>query len=100
MMSDVKTTPQRWRFDAIDDRAGAVRLPVDRRDVARRKALVRRIELEYEEMPGLSLALAQAAKLFGAPPAACARILRGLVEKRTLDVSRSGRYIRTLSSQR
>ena len=38
-----------------------------------------RIHAEYQEMPGLKLTLAQAARLFNLEPARCARALEALV---------------------
>jgi hypothetical protein len=38
-----------------------------------------RVRAEYLEMPGLSLTLPQAARLFNVPPARCARVLHTLV---------------------
>lgn len=76
----------------------AVRLPRERRAVARRKALLRRVHAEFEEMPGLSLTLAQAKRLFGLPSTtACARILGELAEQGWLRLNRSGRYVRRVS---
>jgi hypothetical protein len=48
---------------------------LERRDLPRREALVRRITAEFEELPGLSLSLRQAMKLLGVDEAACLRIL-------------------------
>ena len=38
-----------------------------------------RVRAEYQEMPGLSLTLSQAARLFNLEPARCARVLDTLV---------------------
>lgn len=45
-----------------------------------------RILGEYREMPGLSLTLPQAARLFNAGQAHCARVLKALVDEGTLRV--------------
>jgi hypothetical protein len=42
--------------------------------------LHRRISAEFREMPGLTLTLAQAARLFNLEPTRCERLLRSLVE--------------------
>ena len=41
--------------------------------------LVTRIQTEFREMPGLTLTLPQAARLFSLEPELCARVLRALV---------------------
>ena len=43
-----------------------------------------RIRGEYEELPGMSLTLPQAARLFNVQPAECARALSALVADGTL----------------
>ena len=58
-----------------------------RRDSAARKRLRTRILSEFNEMPGMSLTAAQAARLFGLPHEACTRILdelagAGLLQQR------------------
>jgi DNA-binding IclR family transcriptional regulator len=44
-------------------------------------------------MPGLSLTLAQAAKLFGIPPETCSRILAQFAEEGLLSLTIDRRYI-------
>jgi hypothetical protein len=66
---------------------------VERRDVPARGTLLRRICREFEEMPGLSLTLAQAAKLFGISPEASSRILAQLAEQGVLSLSSTRRYV-------
>jgi DNA-binding IclR family transcriptional regulator len=58
-----------------------------------RKALVHRIRSEFGEMRGLSLTLAQAARLFGIPLEVCARILVGLADEGLLRSTTEGRYL-------
>ena len=60
-----------------------------------RRALVRRIRGEFEEMPGLSLTSAQASKLFGISPDVCASILSHLIEEGVLRLKSDGRYTRS-----
>jgi Crp-like helix-turn-helix domain len=64
----------------------------ERRNVAARTTLLRRIRSEFEEMPGLSLTLAQAAKLFGLPPEACSRILGQFADDGLLSLTINRRY--------
>jgi len=60
----------------------AVSSPVDAAAKAAREALHLRgrIRAEYVEMPGLTLTLVQASRLFGVEPAACAQALNTLVQ--------------------
>jgi hypothetical protein len=51
---------------------------LERRDLPRREALVRRIVGEFDELPGLRLSLRQTMKLLGVDEAACLRILNQL----------------------
>jgi len=60
---------------------------VERRDIVRRAAIVRRIAAEFREMPGLLLSVPQASRLLGLDEPACQRILEtledeGLVRRR------------------
>ena len=65
---------------------------VERRDVAARHALLRRIHNEFQEMPGLSLTSAQAAKLFGLPHDIASRILERFTDAHVLRQSSDGRF--------
>ena len=65
----------------------------ERRDMPAREMLMRRIRAEFEEMPGLSVTLQQASKLFGLAPDAASRILRGLIEEQVLHMRADRRYI-------
>jgi hypothetical protein len=56
--------------------------------------LVRRIESEYREMPGLNLTVAQAQKLWGLDHATCLRVLTLLVTRRVLKRTPAGTYLR------
>lgn len=67
-------------------------VPAERRNVAARQALVYRIHSEFQEMPGLSLTLGQAGKIFGLPPAIVSRILDRLAEARVLRQTRDGQF--------
>ena len=65
----------------------------ERRNLAARHALVRRIQDEFTDLPGLSLTLAQAAKLFGIAPEACSRLLMRLSDRHAVLVRSDGRYV-------
>ena len=56
--------------------------------------LVRRIESEYREMPGLNLTLIQAARLWGMDYATCEHVLTLLVMRRVLKRTPAGTYLR------
>jgi hypothetical protein len=56
--------------------------------------LVRRIESEYREMPGLNLTLAQAQRLWGVDQATCVQVLTLLVTRRVLKKTAAGMYLR------
>jgi Fic family protein len=56
--------------------------------------VVRRIESEYREMPGLCLTAAQAQRLWGLDDATCLRVLTLLVSRRILKRTKTGLYLR------
>jgi hypothetical protein len=56
--------------------------------------LIRRIESEYREMPGLNLTLAQAQRLWGVDRATCVQVLTLLVTRRVLKRTPAGTYLR------
>jgi hypothetical protein len=56
--------------------------------------LVRRIEGEYHEMPGLKLTEAQARRLWGLDPTTCRVVLAALTQKRFLRRTANGMYVR------
>jgi hypothetical protein len=62
----------------------------DRRNVPARELLLRRVLLEFEDMPGLSLTLPQAVRLLGLPSEICMRILTTLVATGHLQVTSRG----------
>ena len=66
--------------------------PADRRNVAARAALQRRICNEFDEMPGTSLTIAQATRLFGISAEICDRILVHLVTDGQLRQTPDGRF--------
>jgi hypothetical protein len=59
-----------------------------------RRGLLRRIQAEYREMPGLSLTVEQAVKLFGVQRDICARLLNQLVERGLLQTGERGYRLR------
>ena len=70
----------------------------DRRNWTGRDALVRRVESEFKEMPGLSLTLQQAVRLFSLPQGPCQRILSVLVKDGAMSLRKDGRYARRSTS--
>jgi hypothetical protein len=58
-----------------------------------REALLR-VEGEYREMPGLSLTLPQAARLWGLDYVTCELLLANLIERRILKRALNGTYVR------
>ena len=67
--------------------------PSERRNLASRQALLRRITVEYDEMPGLRLTAAQAQRLFGLQDV-CTRVLHALVDVAILRQDVNGSYAR------
>jgi hypothetical protein len=57
--------------------------------------LLVRIEAEYREMPGLSLTVPQAERLWGLDATTCASVLTVLIERRDLTRTTSGAYLRS-----
>jgi len=64
----------------------------ERRDSGTRWALLHRIWDEFDEMPGTSLTLPQASRLFGVPIEVCDRILISLVQDGRLRRTKDGRF--------
>ena len=64
----------------------------ERRNLASREQLVRRVSNEFEEMPGLCLTFAQAKLLFGLDTGCCERVLNGLLQSGFLIRTRTGLY--------
>jgi hypothetical protein len=56
-----------------------------------------RAEGEYREMPGLSLTLPQAARLWGLDHGTCELVLTELIERRVLKRALNGTYVRRQS---
>lgn len=56
--------------------------------------LIERVLGEYREMPGLSLTIDQARRLWGCDAMLCRRVADVLVERRVLRWSREGRLVR------
>jgi hypothetical protein len=57
-------------------------------------ALLRRIQNEYNEMPGLMLTEAQAKRLWGIDGKTCRAVLAALLERRFLRRTAVGAYVR------
>jgi hypothetical protein len=60
--------------------------------------LLVRIEGEYREMPGLTLTVSQAERLWGLDRRTCVCVLMTLIERRVLKRTTSGTYLRGSSS--
>jgi hypothetical protein len=58
--------------------------------------LLARIQGEYLEMPGLSLTVWQAGRLWGFEHETCTRLLQSLVEEKFLTMTRSGAFVRRI----
>jgi hypothetical protein len=67
--------------------------PAERRHVAARDILLRRIRSEFEEMPELSLTLVQAIALLGFAPDASSRILLRRTKSACLRLRSDSRYV-------
>ena len=57
--------------------------------------VLRRVQGEYIEMPGLRLTIAQAQRLWGLDRAVCDALLGALVEAKFLFRTRDGAYMRS-----
>jgi hypothetical protein len=57
--------------------------------------VLRRIQGEFLEMPGLTLTAAQAQRLWGLDRDLCGSLLAALVEAKFLRMTREGFYVRT-----
>ena len=56
--------------------------------------LMMRVRGEYREMPGLSLTIPQAEKLWGLEHSTCQTLFERLVEARFVRMTRHGRFVR------
>jgi DNA-binding IclR family transcriptional regulator len=63
-----------------------------------RDDVMRRVQAEYLEMPGLRLTRAQAQRLWGLDPRTCDQLLTSLTEARFLAQTKDGSFV--LSSAR
>lgn len=68
--------------------------PRERREAASREALVRRVSVEYQDLPGFRLTLAQAQRLFGLHEDICVRVLNALVQQEILRRDADGAFVR------
>lgn len=64
----------------------------ERRAPGTREDLLVRVTAEYREMPGLTLTLPQARRLFGLRDDICRRVLRTLLEREVLHLTVEGFY--------
>ena len=68
--------------------------PDDFRTMPAIREAILRVEGEYRAMPGLSLTLAQAARLWGLDQGTCEQVLTKLIERRVLKRAWNGTYVR------
>ncbi len=68
--------------------------------MAKSAALLERIRGEFNEMPGLQLTLAQAARLWGMEVAACRAVVDALVDTSFLRWTATGTVVRSDSAGR
>lgn len=66
---------------------------VQQRSMPRLDDLIVRVRGEYREMPGLSLTVPQAQKLWGLEQTTCERLFDRLVEANFVRETRHGRFI-------
>jgi hypothetical protein len=76
----------------VTGRPMAISMLSERRDTARRAAMLRRIAAEFREMPGLVLSIRQASRLLGLDERACERILNTLEREGLLRRRSGGSY--------
>jgi len=70
------------------------RLPITQvRSTPRLSTLLRQIQSEYREMPGLNLTEAQARRLWNLDGDTCSIVLATLLKQRFLKCTTSGRYV-------
>ena len=67
---------------------------VQQRSTPRFDELILRVRGEYREMPGLSLTVPQAQRLWGLEHSTCQTLFEHLVEARFLRSTRHGRFVR------
>ena len=66
----------------------------ERRNVVARQRLLNRIRVEYAEMPGLSLTVAEALRFFALREDICTRVLGELADTAYLRRDANGAYVR------
>jgi hypothetical protein len=72
-----------------------VEAAAERRNPTSRAALVGRVRLEYEELPGLRLTEPQARRVFAMREDVCARVLAALVRRSYLRRDCNGAFVRS-----
>jgi len=84
------------RLADIKGRAAGMSLPVavERRNLARREALRRRLSAEFNEMPGLALSVRQASRFLGLKEEACGRLLSALAREGILRRNSHNLFVR------
>ena len=90
-----RSTTRAAETTCLDVDLSARGTPEEHRDHASRRELLRRIRVEYDEMPGLRLTAAQARRLFGLREDICARVLDALVHGGVLRRDENGAFALT-----
>jgi hypothetical protein len=91
--SQLNTSGEEPPVTRLAEAEGNVRTIRSRTPLAIRELLLR-IEGEYREMPGLSLTVSQAERLWGLDSTTCDFVLTTLIERRILRKTRTGAYLR------
>jgi hypothetical protein len=94
-MSLPKPEPK-FSLSDVKGRPVGMGLPVfvERRNLLKREALIRRIAAEFDEMPGLALSIKQASRFLGLSEDACARVLASLTRSGSLRRNADNLYVR------
>ena len=90
-ITETRDRPKQSRASAAPSRPAR---PDEMRATPAIREAVLRVEGEYREMPGLSLTLRQAARLWGLDHSTCERVLTSLIERRVLKRALNGTYVR------
>ena len=100
-MSDPARQPETAHLRLPERTAGPISIRAttdtcsrERRDPTSREAIVYRVRVEYQDMPGLHLSRAQAQRLFGLREDICVRVLATLVQQEILRVDANGAFVR------
>jgi hypothetical protein len=88
----VTPTPTNSANSSVAAGPYAGRQIIERRNAVARRILADRVRDEFREMPGTSLTLPQAARLFGLRPDICGRLFGELIRDGKLTLATDSRY--------